>query len=94
MDPDPGTEYLHRPSPEEKKEDSLPYDEGRFDESSKGGSCGESAESLYIQDEEKKEIQQAVDSLSPEYRVLILLYHQQEKVIRKLQNWRGFPCLS
>jgi len=72
-----------------KKEDTLPFDEGSFDEGSKGERCGESAESLYIQDEEKEEIQQAVDSLSPEYRILILLYHQQGKSYQEIAELEG-----
>jgi len=69
-----------------KRGESVPLEEGI-----KAGEPPISAEDAYLYKEQKREIEQAIQSLPEEYRMLIILYHQQGQSYKEIAEILHMP---
>ena len=69
-----------------KRVENLPLEEGI-----KTGEGPLSAEEAYLYKEQKLEIEQAIGSLPEEYRLLIILYHQQGQSYKEIAEILNMP---
>jgi RNA polymerase sigma-70 factor, ECF subfamily len=74
-------DYLRR-----RKEKNLPLEEGL-----KAGEAPISAEEAYLYKEQQREIEAAIERLPGEYRLLIILYHQQSRSYKEIAAILDLP---